>query len=363
MIELERTRLMLENLGLAQAALTLDSHLDYAARSEITYLEFINRLLEDEVDFRRKRSEETRLKLSRLPQKKTLDDFDFSFQPSIDERQIRELATLSFIHRQENVILLGPPGVGKSHIAISLAVEAIRQGLSVYFVSMEKLLYDLRRANNEGKLHNRWKVYQRPGMLVIDEIGYSQLDRVSGNLFFQLVCSRYEKGSMILTSNKGFGEWGDLMGDVPLATAILDRLLHHAHVVNIRGQSYRMKSRIKAQQTWWSIPDRLRMVIFRPALMIKIRPALTSGYTVGVAHLYSAWTMLANVDEKEWTYKQADDFHELWNIAALYPDLFTENLDEIIEILKQIKVDNDFNDSNALLKLSEFNTAIRYDAK
>ena len=246
MLEVERTRLMLENLGLTQAALTLDSHLDYAARSEMTYLEFINRLLKDEADFRRKRSEETRLKLSHLPQKKTLDDFDFSFQPSIDERQIRELATLSFIHRQENVILLGPPGVGKSHIAIGLAVEAIRQGLSVYFVSMEKLLYDLRRANNEGKLHNRWKVYQRPGLLVIDEIGYSQLDRVSGNLFFQLVCSRYEKGSMILTSNKGFGEWGDLMGDVPLATAILDRLLHHAHVINIRGQSYRMKSRIKA---------------------------------------------------------------------------------------------------------------------
>jgi DNA replication protein DnaC len=246
MVELEQTRLMLENLGLSQAAITLDSHLDYAARSEITYLEFINRLLKDEADFRRKRSEETRLKLSRLPHKKTLDEFDFSFQPSLDERQIRELATLSFIHRQENVILLGPPGVGKSHIAIGLAVEAIRQGLSVYFVSMDKLLDDLRRANNEGRLHHRWKVYQRPGLLVIDEIGYSQLDRVSGNLFFQLICSRYEKGSMILTSNKGFGEWGDLMGDVPLATAILDRLLHHAHVVNIRGQSYRIKARVKA---------------------------------------------------------------------------------------------------------------------
>lgn len=220
MVELEQTRLMLENLGLSQAAITLDSHLDYAARSEITYLEFINRLLKDEADF--------------------------SFQPSLDERQIRELATLSFIHRQENVILLGPPGVGKSHIAIGLAVEAIRQGLSVYFVSMDKLLDDLRRANNEGRLHHRWKVYQRPGLLVIDEIGYSQLDRVSGNLFFQLICSRYEKGSMILTSNKGFGEWGDLMGDVPLATAILDRLLHHAHVVNIRGQSYRIKARVKA---------------------------------------------------------------------------------------------------------------------
>ena len=246
MVELEQTRLMLENLGLSQAAITLDSHLDYAARSEITYLEFINRLLKDEADFKRKRSEETRLKLSRLPHKKTLDEFDFSFQPSLDERQIRELATLSFIHRQENVILLGPPGVGKSHIAIGLAVEAIRQGLSVYFVSMDKLLDDLRRANNEGRLHHRWKVYQRPGLLVIDEIGYSQLDRVSGNLFFQLICSRYEKGSMILTSNKGFGEWGDLMGDVPLATAILDRLLHHAHVVNIRGQSYRIKARVKA---------------------------------------------------------------------------------------------------------------------
>jgi DNA replication protein DnaC len=209
-------------------------------------LDFLNRLLRDEAEFRHKRSEETRLKLSRLPQKKTLDEFDFKFQPSLDERQIRELATLSFIHRQENVILLGPPGVGKSHIAISLAVEAIHQGLSVYFVSMERLLDDLRKAYNVGKLSHRWKVYQRPGLLVIDEIGYTQLDRVSGSLFFQLVCSRYKKGSMILTSNKGFGEWGELMGDIPLATAILDRLLHHAHVVNIRGQSYRMKSRNKA---------------------------------------------------------------------------------------------------------------------
>jgi DNA replication protein DnaC len=246
MVELEQTRMMLENLGLGQAAVSLDAQLDHAGRGDITYLEFLNRLLLDESNFRRKRSEETRLKLSRLPQRKTLDEFDFKFQPSIDERQIRELATLAFVHRQENLILLGPPGVGKSHIAISLAVEAIQQGLSVYFVSMERLLDDLRRAESEGRLYNRWKVYQRPGVLVIDEIGYSQLDRVSGNLFFQLVCARYEKGSMILTSNKGFGEWGDLMGDVPLATAILDRLLHHAHVVNIRGQSYRMKARIKS---------------------------------------------------------------------------------------------------------------------
>ena len=255
MVELEQTRMILENLGLVQAAITLDAQLEHASRTETTYLNFLNRLLKDEAEFRHKRSEETRLKLSRLPQKKTLEEFDFKFQPGIDERQIRELATLSFVHRQENVILLGPPGVGKSHIAISLAVEAIHQGLSVYFVSMERLLDDLRRANNEGKLQHRWKVYQRPGLLVIDEIGYAQLDRISGSLFFQLVCSRYEKGSMILTSNKGFGEWGELVGDVPLATAILDRLLHHAHVVNIRGQSYRMKSRIKAGTN--AIPQQL----------------------------------------------------------------------------------------------------------
>jgi len=246
MVELERVRTMLESFGLSQSSVTLDAQLERAAREDIPYISFLNRLLTDEEGYRRQRSEETRMKVSRLPHKKTLLEFDFSFQPGLDERQIRELETLSFIHRQENVIFLGPPGVGKSHLAIGLAVEAIKKGLSVYFVGMDRLLADLRKADREGRLEQRWKVYQRPKLLLIDEIGYTQLDRVSGNLFFQLICSRYEKGSMILTSNKGFGEWGELMGDIPLATAILDRLLHHAHVVNIRGQSYRLKTRSKA---------------------------------------------------------------------------------------------------------------------
>lgn len=134
MVELEHVRLMLENLGLTQSALTLDSHLEYATREESTYLRFLTRILQDESDIRRKRSEETRLKLSCLPHRKTLAEFDFSFQPGIDERQIRELATLSFIHRQENVVFLGPPGVGKSHLGIGLAVEAIQQGMSIYYL-------------------------------------------------------------------------------------------------------------------------------------------------------------------------------------------------------------------------------------
>jgi DNA replication protein DnaC len=140
--------------------IALDGQLEHVSRTEATYLDFLNRLLRDEAEFSHKRSEETRLKLTLLPQKKTLNEFDFKFQPSLDKRQIRELATLSFIYRQENVILLGPPGVGKSHIAISPAVEVIHQGLSVYFVSMEGLLDDLRRVYNAGRLSHRWKVYR-----------------------------------------------------------------------------------------------------------------------------------------------------------------------------------------------------------
>jgi DNA replication protein DnaC len=172
---------------------------------------------------------------------KTLGAFDFSFQPSVKREQIESLHTLGFVERKENVILLGPPGVGKTHLAISLAVAAAQSGRRVYYGTLADLITSLEEAQQAGHLTHRLKTLVFPSLLVVDEIGYLPVSRTGAMLFFQLMAKRYERASTVLTSNKSFGEWGDVFGDEVMAAALIDRLVHHCHVVNIRGNSYRMR--------------------------------------------------------------------------------------------------------------------------
>lgn len=246
MVELEKTRDTLECLGLMTCSQLLEAKLEDAAKRELTYLTFLSEFLGVEISERKRRSEETRTKLSKLPHRKTLEEFDYEFQPSIDRRQLKELSTLAFVERCENVIFLGPPGVGKTHLAVGLGMQALRNGKTVYYVTTAGLIADLKKAVEQGRLERRWRVYLRPDLLIIDEMGYMQLDRQSAELFFRLICARYEVGSIVLTSNKFFSDWGELMSDTVIATAVLDRLLHHAQVINIRGDSYRIRLRQKS---------------------------------------------------------------------------------------------------------------------
>ncbi len=246
MLAIEQARHHLEHLGLTQAAAILDGRLDVAAKKQVPYADFLADLLRHEVAARRERYLRTRTRLAHLPFQRTLEQFDFRFQPSIDERQIKEISTLAFVGDAANVVLLGPPGVGKTHLSVALALKAIDAGHGVYFVRAHELLEDLHRAQTEHRLDRRMRVYLAPKILVIDEFGVWPYDRTAATALFALISARYERGSIILTSNKGFAEWGDVLGDAVIATAILDRLLHHSHVISIRGDSYRLREKKRA---------------------------------------------------------------------------------------------------------------------
>lgn len=246
MTPIERLQTALNGLGLKAVEARLESLLEQASKKEPSYADFLDELLSCEVEARRSRYLRARLQLAHLPFLKNFDQFDFGFQPSIDERQIQELRSLRFIHEASNVVFLGPPGVGKTHLSVALAEAAIQSGFGAYFMTAHDLVTDLGRAYREGRLDRRMRVYLAPKVLIIDEMGYLPLDDMGATIFFQLVSARYERGSIILTSNKSYSDWGSIFGDPIIATAILDRLLHHSTTINIRGESYRLKDRRKA---------------------------------------------------------------------------------------------------------------------
>ena len=238
--------ILLEKLRMDHLDAQLDAVCEQAAAGEMDYKSFLARALETEWQGRYRRGIEARLRQSRFPWVKTLEQFDFDFQPSLDRRQVRELAGLSFVERAHNVVILGPPGVGKTHLAVALGVKAVEAGYSALFLTLETLMTRLVRAKHENRLERALQQLVYPKLLVLDEIGYLPLSREEASLFFRLIVRRYERASMIITSNKSFLDWGEVFNDHVLATAILDRLLHHATTLNIKGESYRLKEKRRA---------------------------------------------------------------------------------------------------------------------
>ena len=236
---LDRIESNLSRLRLPRIREILQGVMKKAEEQGKSYLSFLDDLLEEEVAQKEQRRIETTLKISGLPFIKSIDEFDFTFQPKLDRQKVMSLFDLTFIRQNGNIIFLGPPGVGKTHLAVSLALKACQAGISIYFTNMEDLIKKLKKDHEAGR-PGKGRGYYKSSLVIVDEVGYTPINREECNLFFRFVANRYEKASTIITSNKAFSDWTELFHDPVIVTAILDRLLHHSTVINIRGNSYRL---------------------------------------------------------------------------------------------------------------------------
>ena len=261
----DKLRAQLADLKMPGALEALDDILARVDGGTLHAAAALDALLGAQITLRNNRRLQAAMRSSRLPAAKTLTDFDFTFQPSLKREQIESLHTLGFVERKENVILLGPPGVGKTHLALSLAVAAAQSGRRVYYGTLADLINSLEEAQLSGRLTHRLKTLMFPALLVVDEVGYLPISRTGAMMFFQLIARRYERASTVLTSNKSFEEWGEIFGDEVMAAALIDRLVHHSHIVNIRGNSYRMRHHADLAQLIQANPDRTPPRQRRPA--------------------------------------------------------------------------------------------------
>jgi DNA replication protein DnaC len=243
---MERLERHLNRLKLVGTRERLDALLETGVRGKMSFLDFLDHVVQEEIASKDEKQARMRLKMARFPLNRSLEDYDFSLQPSLDRRLVTELETGRYLANATNVLLLGPPGVGKSHLAIGLGRRAIELGWSCRFIHAADLVQQLSVAASSGALEEALKHFARPHLLVVDELGYLPLERQAGHLLFHLVRRRYEKGSLLLTSNQPIEAWGDMLGDEIVATAILDRLLHHSHVLTIKGDSYRLREKRRA---------------------------------------------------------------------------------------------------------------------